>query len=286
MAGGELAGFRSLCMRCGLPGRRPRIAPPVWPSWSAPIRSAPTIPRPTLSASCIARCAPSDRSSFKRPTPSGAGGRRARRRSRRLLASRRSGPSQPSSDKSRPERDPRPAARRLGQCDHRDRPAHVGLAGRGDRRADRRGRACFFRRDRPDRPPSFDQYGRGLDAVALRQGRAGRAGRRLCQLPDEPRPVRRLHRRAAGSGKDRVSRIRGHALFRRLPADRSDGRARARDPASRPDEAVRAHQRPQSDRSSPTPSSSSGRTMRSARCSTWSASRPSSNMASRGAFSA
>ena len=31
-----------------------------------------------------------------------------------------------------------------------------------------------------------------------------------------------------------------HALFRRLPADRGDGRARARDPALRPDEAGRA----------------------------------------------
>ncbi len=30
----------------------------------------------------------------------------------------------------------------------------------------------------------------------------------------------------------------GHAVFRRLPADRGDGRARSRDPAARPDEPV------------------------------------------------
>ena len=62
---------------------------------------------------------------------------------------------------------------------------------------DGRRRARLFRRDRADRPPSFDRHGRGLDAVALRQGRAGRLGRGLCQLPDDTRPVRRLCRRAA-----------------------------------------------------------------------------------------
>ena len=55
--------------------------------------------------------------------------------------------------------------------------------------------------------------------------------------------VRGLHRRAARGGEDRVPRIRGHALFRRLPADRGDGRARPRDPAPRADEAGRPHQR-------------------------------------------
>ena len=42
--------------------------------------------------------------------------------------------------------------------------------------------------------------------------------------------------------KTRVPRVRGHALFRRLPADRGDGRARPRDSALRPDEAGRPHQ--------------------------------------------
>ena len=40
--------------------------------------------------------------------------------------------------------------------------------------ADRRRRARLFRCDRADRPPPFDQYGRGVDAVALRQGRPRR----------------------------------------------------------------------------------------------------------------
>ena len=114
-------------------------------------------------------------------------------------------------------------------------------------RIDRRGRARLFRRDRADRAPPFDQYGRGVDAVALRQGRARRGRRGLRQLPDEPRPVRGVHRRASRGREDRVSRIRGHALFRRLPADRSHGRARPRDPAPRADEAGRAHQRARSD---------------------------------------
>ena len=145
----------------------------------------------------------------------------------------------------RARRDRRPAAGGLGQCHRRYRPAHLALAGRGDRPAERRGRACLLRRDRPDRPSSFDRHGRGVDAVALRQGRTGRRRRGgLRQLSDDPRPVRGVHRRAFGRGEDRISRIRGHALFRRLPADRGDGRARPRNAAPRADEAVRPHQRP------------------------------------------
>ena len=47
----------------------------------------------------------------------------------------------------------------------------------------------------------------------------------------------RLRRRARGGREDRVQAMGGHALFRRLPADRGHGRARPRDPAPRPDEA-------------------------------------------------
>ena len=64
-----------------------------------------------------------------------------------------------------------------------------------------------------------------------------------------------------------------HPLFRRLPAHRGDGRARPRDAALRADETGGPHQSA-SRHEGPMPSSSCGRTMRSARCGTWSASRP------------
>ena len=64
-----------------------------------------------------------------------------------------------------------------------------------------------------------------------------------------------------------------HALFRRLPADRGDGRARARDPAPRTDEAGWAHQCARAGCEALRPWCNSARTMRSARSSTSSASR-------------
>ena len=67
-----------------------------------------------------------------------------------------------------------------------------------------------------------------------------------------------------------------HALLRRLPADRGDGRARPRDAALRADEAGRADQSAQARRrvwDGCTRWCSCARTMRWARCGTWSASR-------------
>ena len=76
--------------------------------------------------------------------------------------------------------------------------------------------------------------------VALRQGRTGRVGRRLHQLPADARAIRRFHRCAAGGRENGIPRIRSvNALLRRLPADRGDGRARARDAPPWPDEAFR-----------------------------------------------
>ena len=61
--------------------------------------------------------------------------------------------------------------------------------------------------------------------------------------------IRRLRRRAARRRQDRVPRLgSSDALFRRLPADRGDGRARARDAAPRADEAVRPDQSAQARR--------------------------------------
>ena len=80
--------FPSSCTKCARSARPRRTAPRVSPSSSARIRSAPTTPRPTRSASCTARCARSVRSSCARRRASGAGRRRARGRPRRLLARR------------------------------------------------------------------------------------------------------------------------------------------------------------------------------------------------------
>ena len=111
------------------------------------------------------------------------------------------------------------------------------------RRADRRGRARLLRRHRADRASRLHRHGRGLVPVALRQGRSRRLRRRLHQLPDGPRAVRGLRRGAARRRQDLVPGMgEDHALFRRLPADRGDGRARRGDAAPRPDEAVRPDQ--------------------------------------------
>ena len=73
--------------------------------------------------------------------------------------------------------------RGLGQRHHRHRPPHLARAGRGHREAHGRGRARLLRCHRADRPPRVDRHVGGLVAVALRQGRPGRIGRRLRQLP-------------------------------------------------------------------------------------------------------
>ena len=153
--------------------------------------------------------------------------------------------------------------------------------------ADRRGRARLLRRHRADRPPRHHRHVGRLAAIALRQGGPRWIGRRLHQLPAHARAIRGLRGRAARRRQSRLPRLGSDdALFRRLPADRGDGRARARDAPSRPDEAVRPHQSAPAGGRSLTPSCSCARTIGSARCSTWWASRPSSSMASRRASSA
>ena len=110
-------------------------------------------------------------------------------------------------------------------------------------------RAGVLRCHRADRAQGFHRHVGGMVSVALRQGRSRRHRRRLHQLPDEQGAVRRLRRRADRRRKDRLQGLGNqHALFRRLPADRGDGRARPRDAAPRADEAGRAHQSARSDR--------------------------------------
>ena len=77
------------------------------------------------------------------------------------------------------------------------------------------------------------------------------------------RRVRGLHRRAARRREDRVQGLGArHAVFRGLPADRGDGRARPRHAALRPAEAGRADQPARPGGEAATPSSSSAATMR------------------------
>ena len=102
-------------------------------------------------------------------------------------------------------------------------------AGGSHRGADRRRTAGFLRRHRADRAQEVDRFRHRLDAVALRQeGRAAAADYINC--PMDRGAVRGVHRRAAGGREDRFQGMGEiDALFRRLPADRGDGVARARD---------------------------------------------------------
>ncbi len=93
--------------------------------------------------------------------------------------------------------------------DHRDRPADLRRAGRGDPRRDRRRtRWPSSTPSRPSSMPTAIDMDEGLVPVALRQGRDRGGAHRLPQLPDGPRPVRGLHRRAARRRQDRVPRGR------------------------------------------------------------------------------
>ena len=143
----------------------------------------------------------------------------------------------------RARRGRRAAAGRVGQRHRRHRAAHLaGAVGRHPA-AHRRDRACLLRCHRPDRAPGLDRPGHHLAPVALRQGGPRRHRRRLHQLPDDPGRVRGLPRRAARRREDLVQGLGGlHALFRRLPAHRGDGRARPRDAALRADEAGGPHE--------------------------------------------
>ena len=100
------------------------------------------------------------------------------------------------------------------------------------RAAHRRGRARLLRRDRADRSSRLHRSRRRLVPVALRQGRPRRLRRRLHQLPAHARAVWRLRRCADRRRQGRLPRMGGHALFRRLPADRGDGRARTARPCA------------------------------------------------------
>ena len=171
--------------RCAAPRR---ISPKTSPSWSAPTPSAPTMRANNAvgllheemrrAGSLIMRAA----DAHKLP----AGGALAVDR-HGFSAAVHAGAAGPSAGRAAARGDGRPAAGRLGQRDRRHRPAHLAGAGRGDPRAERRGRARLLRRHRPDRASREHRSVDRLEAVALRQGRAGRRRRGLPQLPARAR---------------------------------------------------------------------------------------------------
>ena len=114
-----------------------------------------------------------------------------------------------------------------------------------------------------------------LVPVALRQGGPGGDGADYINCPlDRAQYEAFIAALLAGEKTEFKEWEKSHALFRGLPADRSDGGTRARDAALRADEAGRPARSARTD-SGPTPWCSCARTTRSARCGTWSASRPS-----------
>ncbi len=137
----------------------------------------------------------------------------------------------------------RAAAAGLGQRHRRHRPAHLARARRSDPRAHRRGCTRLLRRHRADRAPRLDR-----SRVAWFQSRYDKAGPGGSGADYINCPLTREQYDAfvdalLAGDKIAVPRLGSdHALFRRLPADRGDGRARTRDAAPRPDEAVRPDQ--------------------------------------------
>ena len=161
-----------------------------------------------------------------------------------------------------------------GTLDRGHRPPDFSGACRKHPPCDRRRKPRLLRRHRPHRLCRHRGHVRGLDAKPLRQGRdAGRTDR-LHELPDDPRPILRLHRRPSCRRQNRIPRRRNRRLFRRLPADRGHGRTRPRDAAPRPDEAPRPDQCPRPRQPNPTPWSNCARTTNLARSTTSSAFRP------------
>ncbi len=89
-----------------------------------------------------------------------------------------------------PRRDGRAAARGLGQCHHRQRPADLARAlAEAIGKLTGEAELAFFDAIAPIVHRRVDRHGQGLVPVALRQGGTGRNRRRLHQLPARPRPI-------------------------------------------------------------------------------------------------
>ena len=231
LAGRRRPACRSCCTRCGPCAAPTRTRPTASPSSSAPTPSAPTTPRPTPSACCTRRCGCAGSLIMRcGRRASGAGRRRARRRPRRLLRarSRRALEAHPLITIER-ERGRRPAAAPNGtSVIVATGPLTSPALAEAIAAADRRGRARLLRRHRADRPfrHASTWTSPGSSRATTRPGRAAPA--RTTSTARWTRPqYEAFVDGAARRRQDRVQGMGRHALFRRLPADRGDGRARA-----------------------------------------------------------
>ena len=204
----------------------------------------------------------------------GAGRRRARRRPRRICgAVTATLEAHPLIDDP-PRGNRRPAAGRLGQRHHRHRPADLaGARPRPSAALTGEDALAFF----DAIAPIVHRDTIDMD-IAWFQSRYDKAGPGGTGADYINCPMTREHTkpsstRCSPARRPSSTNWEDDALFRRLPADRGHGRARPRDVAPRADEAGRPDQRARAGSASPMRSSSCGRTMRSARSTTSSASR-------------
>jgi hypothetical protein len=144
---------------------------------------------------------------------------------------------EPSRIRSRAKRSP-PCRRKTGDPPSSPPAPSPRRAGRGIRALTGEEASGLLRRHRAHRAPRIDRFRYRLVPVALRQGRSGRRRGRLHQ---PARWTRRSINAFVAALLGRKNRFQGmgkvHALFRGLPAHRSDGGARPKRPALRADEA-------------------------------------------------
>ena len=269
------AASRWSCTRCGRCGRPKRTRPTRWPSWSARTRSAPTTPLHNavgLLHEEMRRCGSLImRAGDAHKLP--AGGALAVDRDGFAAAVQAALEAEPLVEIRREEVPALPAAS-WGQVIVATGPLTSPALARVDPPVTRRGRARLLRCHRADRAPR--------DASTWRSPGCSRATTRPGPAAPAPttstarwtrRSTRPSSRPLLAGDKPEFKEWGADALFRGLPADRGDGRARPETLRFGPMKPVGPAD-PRTGRRR-TRWCSCARTTRSARCSTWSASRPS-----------
>ena len=213
--------------KCALRARPPRTRPDNSPNSSARTRSAPTTPKAAPSAFSMPRCAGSNslvmRAADLNKLPAGSALAVDREGFAAAITAALEAEPLIEIDRAEVVRPPAEWDSVIVATGPLTSPALAETI----RSSHRRRRAVVFRRYRAHRPPRLDRLWCRVVSVALRQGRTCRLGRRLHQLPADARAIRRLRRCAACRRQSCLPRFRDDdAIFRWLPADRSDGRAR------------------------------------------------------------
>jgi hypothetical protein len=232
------------------PGARAprRTRPTGWPSWSAPTRSAPTTPNNAVGLlhEEMRRLRLAHHAGGRRPQ--GAGRRRAGGRPRRLLAGRHGGARGASADRDRREE--------VAGLPPEDWDNVIVATGPSPRpRWPRRSARSPARTRSPSSTPSrrsstSDTIDMSKAWFQSRYDKAGPGGTGADYIncPMTRSSTRPSSTRCWPATRPSSRSGRPTPLFRRLPADRGDGRARPRDAALRADEAGRADQSAQADR--------------------------------------